>query len=174
MQPKSTRRAFIGSSVMAGAALPFGGTAQARPERTSNYVYEIERTEEEWRSILSDFEYEVLRNSGTEWAKTSELWDDYRDGEFYCKGCGLHVYSSEWRVELDKGWVFFSNAQPTNVLMDIDKAASYSMSGASSGRTMIEAHCRRCGSHLGHILMVDGKLVHCINGISLKFEPTAA
>ena len=54
--------------------------------------------------------------------------------------------------------------------MDIDRGASYSMSGAG-GKVMIEAHCRRCGSHLGHILTVDGKLVHCINGASLAFTP---
>ncbi|MEM9778776.1 MAG: peptide-methionine (R)-S-oxide reductase, partial [Pseudomonadota bacterium] len=114
----STRRSFLGSTVLDGAALPFAGSAEARPGRTGDFVYEIQRTEEEWRKRLSDFEYLVLRESGTEWAKSSDLWDDYREGEFHCRGCDMHVYSSNWRVELDKGWVFFSNAQPTNVLMD--------------------------------------------------------
>ncbi len=62
---------------------------------------------------------------------------------------------------------------PTAVLTDIDKAANYSMNG-SVGRTLIEVHCRRCGSHLGHLLNVEKKLVHCINGVALKFEPAGA
>jgi len=169
-----TRRAFLASSALAGATLPFTGTAQARPVRTDNYTYEIQRTEAEWREILTEFEYAILRDAGTEWAKSSDLWDDYREGEFLCKGCDLHVYSSEFRVELDKGYVFFSQSTPTHVMMDIDRGATYSMSGTAAGKDMIEAHCRRCGSHLGHILNVDGILVHCINGTSLKFEPTAA
>ena len=169
----TTRRAFLGSTVLAGATLPFAGPAGARPERTSDYVYEITRTDAEWRRRLSEFEYEVLRNSGTEWARTSALWDDYREGEFYCKGCDLQLYSSEWRVPLDKGWVFFSHSLPTAVLTDIDKAADYAMNG-SPGRTMIEVHCRRCGSHLGHLLNVENRLVHCINGVALKFEPAGA
>lgn len=173
MKPASpSRRAFMGSTLLSAAALPFAGAAQARPERNFDFIYEITRSEEEWRARLSKYEYEILRNSGTEWAKSSELWDDYREGMFHCRGCDLTVYSSEWRVELDKGWVFFSHAQPTTVLTDIDKAANYSMN-ASAARTMIEAHCRRCGSHLGHILTVEGQLVHCINGASLRFEPAA-
>ena len=172
-QTNTTRRAFLGTTVLSAATLPFAGAAHARPDRTADYQYEITRSEEEWRQILSEYEYEILRNSGTEWAKTSEFWDDYSEGKFFCKGCDLHNYSSEWRVELDKGWVFFAHSQPTTVLTDIDKAANYSMNG-NAARTMIEAHCRRCGSHLGHILTVERKLVHCINGASLKFEPASA
>jgi len=169
----TTRRAFLGSTVLAGAALPLAARVEARPERSGGYVYEVTRTDAEWRRLLSEFEYEVLRNAGTEWARTSELWDDYREGDFYCKGCDLPLYSSEWRVPLDKGWVFFAHSRPTAVLTDIDTAADYAMDG-SVGRTMIEVHCRRCGSHLGHLLNVDRKLVHCINGVSLKFEPAGA
>lgn len=169
-ETSTTRRAFLGGTALSVATLPLATGASARPERTADFAYEITRSEEEWRQILSDYEYEILRNSGTEWAKSSDYWDDYRDGMFACKGCKLDTYSSEWRVELDKGWVFFSHAQPTAVMMDIDKAANYSMSG-NVARTMIEAHCRRCGSHLGHILTVEGKLVHCINGAALIFTP---
>lgn len=169
----TTRRAFLGSSVLAGAALPFSGLAVARPEPTSDYVYEVTRTEAEWRRRLSEFEYQVLRDGGTEWARTSALWEDYREGEFYCKGCDLHLYSSDWRVPLDKGWVFFAHSQPDAVLTDIDKSANYAMDGGND-RTLIEVHCRRCGSHMGHLLTVETELVHCINGVSLNFEPAAA
>lgn len=167
----STRRAFLRSGIASTATLPFAGAAMARPDRTADFTYEITRTEEEWRLKLTDYEYEILRNSGTEWARSSAWWDDYREGEFSCKGCDLHNYSSDWRVNIDKGWVFFAHAQPTTVLTDIDKGATYSIN-ANTGQTMIEAHCRRCGSHLGHILIVEGQLVHCINGAALDFRPT--
>ncbi|MEM0938064.1 MAG: peptide-methionine (R)-S-oxide reductase [Pseudomonadota bacterium] len=138
------------------------------------FSYEIQRSEEEWRALLSKEEYTVMRDRWTELPRSSDLWDDYREGQFSCRGCGLHVYSSDWRVPLDKGWVFFAHAEPMTVMTDIDgPQASYGMDPNGPGN-MIEVHCRRCGSHLGHILIVDGKLVHCINGASLVFHPSQA
>lgn len=169
---KHTRRAFLGSTIVAGASLPFAGAAKARAEGNSDFKYEFTQTEAEWRAQLSKYEYEILRNGGTEWARTSELWDDYREGNFFCKGCALHLYSSEWRAEIDKGWVFFTHSQKDAVLTAVDKAANYTMN-PDAKRTMIEVHCRRCESHLGHILNADNQLVHCINGNSLNFEPAA-
>lgn len=167
-----SRRGLLAASAALGAG--FGaGTAQAAEPKEDTFEYEVQRSEAEWRARLSDEEYDILRNRGTEWPQSSAYWDDYRAGEFRCKGCGLHVYSSEWRVELDKGWVFFSHSQPTAILTDIDKAANYSMNPNAS-RTLIEAHCRRCGSHMGHVLVVDRQLVHCVNGASLTFEPQTA
>ncbi|MEO0911466.1 MAG: peptide-methionine (R)-S-oxide reductase [Pseudomonadota bacterium] len=164
-----SRRAFLASAAFAGA-----GTALASPSAAktvgSDYQFEVTHTDEEWFERLTPEQYEILRQNGTEWPKSSPLWNDYRAGEFHCQGCGLHVYRSEWRVELDKGWVFFAHAVPNAVMMDIDKAANYTMN-PSNARTMIEVHCRRCGSHLGHLLRVDGHLVHCINGAALDFRP---
>ncbi len=172
-QSHSTRRRVLGSTILAMAALPFASLARAFPNRTANYTYEVQRTDEEWRAMLTEDQYAILRGGGTEYAKSSDLWDDYREGRFKCGGCDAHVYSSKWRAELDKGWVFFKHAEPTAVLMDVDDSANYSgMEGAKT--TLIEAHCRTCGSHLGHILTVNGQLVHCINGLALKFEPEAA
>ena len=73
-------------------------------------------------------------------------------------GGGLHVYSSTWRVPMDKGWVFFVHSERAAVLTGIDGPQdSYGMDPNGPG-TMIQAHCRRCASHLGHILIVDGRL----------------
>ena len=169
-----TRRAFLGSGVLAGAGLALPpAPAAARPLREFEFAYEVTRTEAEWRALLPDLEYEILRNGATEWAKTSDLWDDYRDGTFHCKGCDLHLYSSEHRVPLDKGWVFFSHSEPVAVMTDIDPRANYSMEDGAT-MSLIEVHCRRCGSHLGHILQVDGQVVHCINGLALELRPADA
>ena len=168
---RSTRRAFLGSSVLATASLPFAARATAAPANAADdFAFEVRKTDDEWREQLGDYHFQILRRRGTEWPKDSELWDDYRAGQFYCRGCDLHLYTSDWRAEIDKGWVFFSHAMPNAVLTDIDKSADYSRS-MNHKRTLIEVHCRRCGSHLGHILNVDNQLVHCINGASLQFEP---
>ena len=167
----TTRRAFLGSTMLATAGLPFAGSAAATPAGAADdFQFEVQKTEDEWREQLGDYHFQILRKGGTEWPKDSELWDDYRAGEFYCHGCDLHLYSSEWRAEIDKGWVFFTHSQPNAVLTGIDKSADYSMT-MSHKRTLIEAHCRRCGSHLGHILNVGKQLVHCVNGASLQFVP---
>jgi len=177
----TTRRAFLGSTVLATASLPFATGAKAAPPKAADdFGFEIARSDEEWLEYLDPedeknarYLFQILRKGGTEWPKDSELWDDYRAGEFYCRGCDLHVYSSEWRAEIDKGWVFFTHAVANAILMDVDKAADYSRS-MSHKRTLIEVHCRRCGSHMGHLLNVGNQLVHCVNGASLQFDPATA
>lgn len=169
----TTRRSFLAATTALGAALPFAAAARAAVQDAGGpFRFEIVRSEAEWRAMLSEQEYEILREKGTEWPGSSALWDDYSAGEFTCRGCDLHVYSSRHRAPIDKGWVFFYHAIPQSVLTGIDTASAYSMS-ADDDRTLIEVHCRRCGSHMGHILRVDAEVVHCINGTSLVFHAAA-
>lgn len=167
------RRAFLGASA-AALSLP-GAAAMARqggaPDR---FAYEITRTEAEWRARLTEKEYLILREGDTELPRSSYLWDETRAGRFCCKGCDLAVYDSRWRVPLDKGWVFFAHAVPDTVLMGIDGPQLAYGQDPDAPINMIEAHCRRCGSHLGHILLVEGQVLHCINGASLTFVPEPA
>ncbi|MEM1429480.1 MAG: peptide-methionine (R)-S-oxide reductase [Pseudomonadota bacterium] len=171
-----TRRHFLATAAAAPLAIGAAtkGAAKSSPAlETDPFEYEIQRTEAEWRDLLTDEEYTVLRDGFTELPKTSDLWNDLREGKFACRGCGLHVYSSNWRVPLDKGWVFFAHAEPATVMTGIDgPQQAYGM--PSDFPNLIEAHCRRCSSHLGHILIVDRQLVHCINGTSLSFSPSEA
>ncbi len=173
MRPdRTTRRALLGSAAFATASLTLGRTASAQ-DREAEFAYEVRRSETEWRALLGEDEYHVLREGGTEWPQTSALWDDYSEGRFACRGCDLALYDSEWRAPIDKGWVFFYHAQPNAVLTSVDEAGAYT-GMVEPNRTLIEVHCRRCGSHLGHILGVEGEIVHCINGTSLAFSPAAA
>lgn len=173
-----SRRAFLRATACAGVALPVATAAfaQRRPQDpTAPFAYQVERTEAEWRALLSEDEYEILREGGTELPTTSPLWDDYRQGDFSCRGCDLQLYTSDWRAEIDKGWVFFHHSLLNAVLTSIDAGGAYTMGMVEDPkRTLIEVHCRRCGSHLGHILVVDAQLVHCINGTSLVFHPASA
>ena len=116
----------------------------------------------------------MLRRSQTELPASSDVWDETRPGDYGCRGGNLHVYSSEWKVPLDKGWAFFAHAEPNGVLTGIDGPdARYDDMGPGGPANMIEVHCRRCGSHLGHILLVDDEVLHCINGRSLTFAARA-
>lgn len=165
----STRRAFLAGS--AGAMLA-PNIASAQTPDDEAFTYQIVRSDDEWRAMLDREDYHILRRGSTELPKSSTLWNNVATGTYHCKGCALTVYSSEWKTELNKGWAFFKHAQPDTVMMSIDGAPAYGQMAAGFG-PMIEVHCRRCGSHLGHILKVDGKVLHCINGKALTFQDAA-
>jgi len=175
--PTPTRRRFLSSagvSALSVAALAAPGTAASQTGAAGDdFTFEITRTEAEWRARLSPEEYDILRGGQTELPGTSPLWQDFTEGTFHCRGCDLPLYTSNWRAPVDKGWVFFAHAVPNSVLTGIDvPQEAYGM--GSDWPNLIETHCRRCGSHLGHILLVDGDVLHCINGTALHLEPDAA
>lgn len=171
------RRTFLRASVASAAALgSIAGTAQAADDG-DGFVYEIQRSEDDWRARLAPAEYKILREGDTELPKTSPLWDEARDGIYCCKGCDLTLYDSGWKEPLDIGWAFFKQSRPDSILMGIDGSEPYGRMGMPDPNrppALIEAHCRRCGSHLGHILTVKGKTLHCINGAALIFVPGTA
>jgi len=151
------RRQFLATSA-AAALLPAATRAQ-------DDSFEVTRSEEEWRAMLTDLQYEVMREEGTERAFTSPLNDEKRAGTFLCKGCDLPLYSSETKFDSGTGWPSFYQALPNAVETKPDRKLFV---------TRTECHCRRCGSHLGHIFddgpPPTGKR-HCINGVSLTFRP---
>lgn len=150
------RRHFLA----AGSALPF----LARGAWAADGNFEITRSKAEWKAMLSDAEYRVMREEGTERAFTSPLNDEKRDGTFLCKGCDLPLYSSEHKFDSGTGWPSFWKALPNAIETKPDRKLFV---------VRTECHCRRCGSHLGHIFddgpQPTGKR-HCINGVSLKFR----
>jgi peptide-methionine (R)-S-oxide reductase len=173
-----TRRDILATSALAGAALALGRAAQARPpgnlDPDAPFQFEVQRSEPEWRARLDEAEFQILREGGTEWPASSPLWNDYRAGEFFCRGCDLHLYGSDWRAPVEQGFVFFYHAHPNAVLTAVEFGNPYLSGTRNPKQTLIEVHCRRCGSHLGHIVHTEGKLVHCINGTSLAFTASAA
>lgn len=171
---RQTRRAFLGAT--AAAALAQGAATRASAGRNGltdeRFVYEVVRSDDEWRERLSPPEYAVLRKGTTELPKSHPLWNNTAEGSYCCRGCDLTVYDSVWKVELDKGWLFFGQSRENAVLMAIDGTPPDAMTtGEDRLGALIEAHCRRCGSHLGHILTVGRRTLHCINGTSLQFLP---
>lgn len=166
---RPSRRAVLASGAILPAALALGQRAAAAEPASDTYVYEVSRTEAEWRARLDELEYFVMREGGTEPRHQTLYAYESRDGSYRCRGCDLTSFDAKWKVNhVDIGWVFFSQARPNTILTGIDE--SFEMAG--DAKATIECHCRRCGSHLGHILDVRGEVLHCLNGTSLVFSTT--
>ena len=155
------RRSF---SILAGAGLAFcgGGAMRAMAQAPA---FEVTRTEAEWRAMLTPAQYHVMRKEGTEPAGSSPLDKLYDPGVYHCRGCDLPLYASETKYDSRTGWPSFYQALPDAIGTKRDRRLFM---------TRIECHCRRCGSHLGHIFD-DGPPPtgerHCLNGVSLLFWP---
>ena len=154
------RRQFIATTLLAGTAIATSRAVQAAAE------FEFTRSDAEWREMLSDLEYHVMREEGTETAGSSPLDKVYADGIYHCRGCDLAVYSSEHKYDSGTGWPSFWQSLPDAIGTKDDRKLLFFV------RT--ECHCRRCGSHFGHIFddgpEPTGKR-HCLNGVSLVFKP---
>jgi peptide-methionine (R)-S-oxide reductase len=128
-------------------------------------AFEIERSDSEWRRLLTRPQYEVLRLHRTEVPGTSPLNHETRKGIYGCAACELPLFSSETKYDSKTGWPSFYRPLPNAVGTKPDYALLVR-------RT--EVHCRRCGGHLGHVFD-DGPpptgLRYCINGVAMTFTP---
>jgi peptide-methionine (R)-S-oxide reductase len=167
-----SRRQFLFASGGLGvAALAIGllpklstGTALIS-DASAAEVFEVTHSDSEWHAILSDEQYEILREEGTERAYSSPLNNEHRDGTFACAGCQLPLFSSATKFDSRTGWPSF--------WAPLDKAVA-TRQDRSYGVLREEVHCRRCGGHLGHVFDDGPKptgLRYCMNGLALKFEP---
>ena len=149
------RRQFLATSA-AAALLPAATRAQ-------DDSFEVTRSEEEWRAMLTDLQYEVMREEGTEPAFSSPLHDSKAKGIYHCRGCDLAVYSSEHKYDSGTGWPSYWQSLPDAIRTKEDRKLLF----------IVRTECRRCGSHLGHIFddgpEPTGKR-HCLNGVALTFQ----
>ncbi|MDQ0318785.1 peptide-methionine (R)-S-oxide reductase [Pararhizobium capsulatum DSM 1112] len=154
-----SRRIFLLSSVGAVALAAF----RSPPAWSAEEPFEVTHTDAEWKAMLTDEQYQILRHEDTERPFTSTLNTEKRKGTFHCAGCELPLYSSETKYDSGTGWPSFWEAMPNAVGLRED---------TTFGMVRTECHCRRCGGHLGHVFddgpPPTGKR-HCINGLSMTF-----
>ncbi len=141
--------------------------AQKEAKTENTKTYKVTKTDEEWKEQLTDMEYYVLRQAGTERSFSSPLNKNYEEGVYACKGCGTPLFKSKHKFDSGTGWPSFDKAIEGNV----DYSTDYNL-----GYARTEEHCSTCGGHLGHLFNdgprdTTGKR-HCINGVALKFIPS--
>lgn len=119
-----------------------------------------------WKERLSPDEYRVLREKGTEAPFQGEYVDNHADGMYRCRACGQELFASDTKFESGSGWPSFTD--PVNLEhVDLHQDTSH-------GMRRVEATCKNCGSHLGHVFddgpRDKGGQRYCINSVSLQFE----
>lgn len=127
----------------------------------------MNRSEDEWKQILTPEQYHVLREKGTEASFAGEYYDKHEPGMYRCAGCGAQLFDSSTKFDSGTGWPSFSDALPGSVVFEHD---------ASHGMNRTEVLCAHCGGHLGHVFddgpHKEGGKRYCINSCSLDFKHT--
>ena len=161
----SKRRYFL----TAGASIGLLGLSSVLPkfvqlaEAETMEKFEVTHTDDDWRKLLSQDAYRILRHEGTESPYSSPLNSEHRAGIFACAGCAQHLYSSKTKFDSHTGWPSFWKPIENAVITKEDRSLFIP-------RT--EVRCHRCGGHLGHVFEDGPKptgLRYCMNGAAMTF-----
>ena len=131
----------------------------------SNEIERIEKTNAEWKSVLTENQYYVMIDKGTEKPFTGEYWDVFKEGIYKCAACGFELFDSETKFDAHCGWPsFYDSVDSSRIKTEEDFKLGYK-------RT--EIMCAKCGAHLGHIFP-DGPNPtgqrYCVNSASIKLD----
>jgi len=135
-------------------------------QKETEMIKKIQKTDKEWKDILTPEQYRVLRQAGTERLFTGKYNDHYEEGIYSCGACGTSLFGSEAKYDHGSGWPSFTAA--------IAESHLEFREDHSHGMIRTEVRCAACGSHLGHVFE-DGpaptRRHFCINSIALDFKP---
>ena len=136
---------------------------------SEQYIAPFQLPDEQWRERLTDLEYQVLRQSGTERPFTGEYTDTETEGTYSCRACGAELFTSSEKFHSHCGWPSFFSPLAEDRVRYLDDHSI-------PGRPRVEVRCANCDSHLGHVFEGEGydtptDLRYCINSICLTLEP---
>ena len=128
----------------------------------------VSKSDDEWRKELSQAEFHVLRQAGTEAPFTGEYTDTETEGVYRCRACNAELFRSDHKFHSGCGWPSFFSPLAKDSIVEL--------TDTSHGMVRTEIRCANCDSHLGHVFAGEGydtptDLRYCINSISLKLEP---
>lgn len=127
----------------------------------------IVKSAAEWQAILTPAQFKVLREKATERPFTGEYDKNFKPGVYNCAACNSPLYRSTTKFDAGCGWPAFYEAIPGAINLHKDNTL---------GMMRTEMTCAKCDGHLGHVFYNEGHRVptnerHCVNSISMKFQP---
>ncbi|QJC21245.1 peptide-methionine (R)-S-oxide reductase MsrB [Arcanobacterium buesumense] len=144
------------------------GYADQTPQPTDDINYKLNKTPQEWRNLLTDMEFFVLREAGTERPGTGELLYENRPGTYHCKACDAQLFSADKKFDSHCGWPSFYDPDEKGAVVYIEDRSL-------APRIRTEVRCATCGSHLGHVFndspQTPTGLRYCMNSVALRFVP---
>jgi len=165
--PKAPQAISRGTIIKSMPSIPFLSSFFGTSNSTK-MSFPVEKSDDEWRAVLSKEQFRVIREKGTE-APFTGKYDKHMpdEGVYTCAACDAPLYKASHKFKSGCGWPAYFDNIPGAVTRHTDR---------TFGMERTEIVCSKCGGHLGHVFKGEGYKTptderHCVNSVSMKFSP---